>query len=99
MENYNSKKSNDLMWSSNETFISAQQLFDLVTYKASELIKSIAVRTFVPMEQDGVKVFHTLRLTSGLIVAQRHRKFGKCHSITIPRQYKVAGIYYIKFQL
>ena len=97
MENYNLKY--NLNWTSNDTEISKQQLFNDATYSLEEIVKRIKVRTIF----DDIHGTHTfevdLNKIQDTITEQRHRAFGRCYTYHPEERMRKLGIYFINAEL
>ena len=86
-------------WTSNNTDVTPQQLFLDATYSLTDMVKKIDLR-FVRTDENG-NVWQTLDVqkSQNLFQEQRHRKFGRCHTLSPDSRMRGLGIYYIKLQL
>ena len=94
---YNYKE--NLTWTSNDTDVSPQQLFQEATFSLKDIVKKIYIR-FLKADENGT--FHEdigIENSSNLIKEQQHRKFGRCYTLSPDSRMRGLGIYYIKLQL
>ena len=97
IKRYNYKE--NLNWTSNNTDISPQQLFLNATYSLTDIVKKIDLR-FLKSDEKGMFTEKlNLQKSNNLIQEQRHRKFGRCYTLSPDSRMRRLGIYYIKIQL
>ena len=96
---YNDARKNKITWSSNDTSVSEQKLFNNVTYEFNEMVKQIYVR-FLRADKDGKnRIPHLEHEIDNSIKEKRHRAFGKCYTFHPRKDIRDLGVYYIKFML
>ena len=86
-------------WKSNNTNVTQQQLFLDATFSLNEILKKLYIR-FIKADDEG-KFNEELDLINyhNWITEQRHRKFGRCYTLSPDDRMRGLGIYYIKFEL
>ena len=99
VDKYNDLRKGSLNWSSNNTEITSNQLFNDATYSFSEIVKSLSVRTIFEDANKEFKFRVDINETRGSIVEQRHRGFGRCYTYCPETSVKNLGVYYIKIKL
>ena len=87
-----------LRWSSNDSSISPEKLFDEITQSVTDIVSQIDIRMFKQNNEGSDAV--TITNINGLDwKEQRHRRFGKCYTFRPDKEIRDRGIYYIKFEL
>ena len=97
VKNYNYKK--NLNWTSNDTTVGQELLFNMVTYSVNEIIKLLSVRTIFA-DGHGRYTFEVdISKKQESLIEQRHRSFGRCYTFHPEKKLRDLGIYYIKAEL
>ena len=95
-----------MTWTSNDTHVNSQALFDAATFSFREIVKSLSVRT-ISEDDDKVhfRIFPKKVKANGTneidspFVEQRHRKYGRCYTFYPENDLQKLGIYYIDIEL
>ena len=97
IDNYNYKE--NLNWTSNDTQVSPQELFESATFSFKEIVRSLSIRT-ISEDTDGTfyQTADPIEFASS-IIEQRHRKFGRCYTFYPKMSQQKLGIYYVKVEL
>ena len=90
----------NLTWTSNQTHVTEQQLFDEATYTFQELVKYFMIRRakLDKENKNAVRLNLSAELPS-TIKEHRHRKFGKCFTYIADEDKDDCGVYYIQIKL
>ena len=88
-----------MVWTSNDTETTPQQLFFDVTYSLRDIVERIYVRYITADENGKTSDDLSLLESSDMVTEQRHRKFGRCYTIYPDAKIRKLGIYYFKFKL
>ena len=89
----------DLNWTSNNSEITKQHLFAKATFKLSEIVKKLKIRTIGADNSKSYSFEVDLSTANNSFTEQRHRKFGRCYSYYPEHHFRELGIYYITIVL
>ena len=89
----------NLTWTSNDTSITESELYNLITYNLTEVIKKIYVRFIVPNANSKSWTLVDINHNSSSFKEQGYRTFGRCYTFYPKEIAKEAGVYYIKASL
>ena len=95
VKRYNNAKKYNLVWSSNDTTVDDESLFQQATYSLAEIVQRIYVR-FITADSNG-KTATEINLDgrSNSFKEQRHRKFGRCYTLQPEKYIRKLGVYYL----
>jgi hypothetical protein len=88
-----------LTWTSNDTSITENELYYLVTYNLTEVVKEIYVRYTKRNEHGDLRTVVDIDHNSRSFKEQGHRYFGRCYTFNPKENGEQHGIYYIKASL
>ena len=90
----------NLLWKSNSTNLTEQQLFDEVTYRFEEIVGYIQIRSHKNKESNKNKIYYnSSEYWNSSIKEHRHRKYGKCYVFMPEKHILQRGVYYIWIKL
>ena len=97
VDDYNYKQASN--WSSNDTDINNEDLFESSTFAYKEIVKKIRVRTI--LENENGEFWHKIGEIDleTSINEKRHRKYGRCYTYYPDASLLKLGVYYIEFYL
>ena len=88
-----------MTWTSNDTSITESELYDLVTYNLTEMVKEIDVRYTEPNANGKLRSLVDINHNLSSFKEQGHRYFGRCYTFHPKENAEQPGIYYIKATL
>ena len=88
-----------MTWTSNDTSITESELYDLVTYNLTEMVKEIYVRFTEPNANGKLRNLVDINNNSSSFKEQGHRYFGRCYTFHPKPNGEQSGIYYMKASL
>ena len=94
-------KEGKLTWSSNDTNVSEEELFDEVAYRFDDIVKLFFVR-MVHVNESTDSSSYSLNVSqksNRMISDARHRNWGKCYTFSPDDDTRGYGIYYLRMQL
>ena len=88
-----------MTWSSNDTSVTEETLFQNATYKLDEIVQKIYIR-YIQANDDGkTNTLISVDGTSDSFKEQRHRGFGRCYTLHPDKTIRNQGVYYLKAYL
>ena len=99
VKKYNDGRKYNLSWSSNDTNVDEETLFQQATYSLDEIVKRIYIR-YIQANADGkTNTVISVDGTSHSFKEQRHRGFGRCYTLHPAPEILKLGVYYLKASL
>ncbi len=90
-------------WSSNNSEVDEETLFKRATFCVEDIFKSVYIRFFRADEKTGKYNVAYSDLTDDSrpdsFMEQRHRPFGRCHTLYPERWIRELGVYYMRIRL
>ena len=93
---YNDARKYNLTWSSNDTNVDEETLFQQATYSLHEIVERIYIRYIQANSEGKTNTEISVDGTSNSFKEQRHRGFGRCYTLHPERDILELGVYYLK---
>ena len=88
-----------MKWSSNNSLINEQRLFEELTYKLGELVQYFLIRTIRAKENGENMIVVNTSINEFGVFREYRRQTGKCYSFHPNDDIAGLGIYYIRMKL
>ena len=99
IRNYYWGKSRIIHWTSNDSSVNPQMLYQLATYNFSEIVKEIEIHLLKPDKDGNVSIKVDLDHVKELVIEQRVRHLGRCYTYVPEASIRKLGVGHISIQL
>ena len=88
-----------MTWSSNDTSIDRQSLFDSITYNLTEIVQHVYIEFLSEDENQQKGKFIDLKNNLDSVKEKMHRNFGRCYTFHPEIQIRELGVAYVQAKL
>ena len=88
-----------MTWSSNDTSINQQSLFEGITYNLTEVVQHVYIRFLNQDENQQNGKFIDLINSPDAFKEKTHRNFGRCYTFHPDIRIRQLGVYYVQVKL
>ena len=88
-----------MTWSSNDTSIDRQSLFDSITYNLTEIVQHVYIEFLNKDENQQKGKFIDLKSNPDSFKEKTHRNFGRCYTFHPEIKIRELGVAYVQAKL